>query len=346
MVTTYRDSGVDIEAGERAVELIRKRAEKTFRHYSGEVLLGIGGFGAAVLRPDGSVLGTATDGVGTKLLVASLMGKHDTVGIDLVAMCVNDLAVAGIKPELFLDYIAMGKQMPERTATIVGGIIDGCEQASMTLIGGEMAEMPGMYSPEHYDLAGFAVGFAESRGVLITGENIKSGMRVYGFPSSGVHSNGYSLIRRVFGIDPRNSWKAKRALNCIYPELDGRTLGEELLTPTVIYVKLIRDLCARHDIAGMVHITGGGLVDNPPRVMPDGCAVQLDLKRMREFEWIPSVFRLIQRKGNIADMEMLRTFNMGFGMLVVTPDNLKDYEEFLVGKVVAAETKKTQFVGL
>ena len=346
MVTTYRESGVDVEAGERAVELIRRRAEKTFRHYPGEVLLGIGGFGAAVLLPDGSVLGTATDGVGTKLLVASLMGKHDTVGVDLVAMCVNDLVVAGIKPGLFLDYIAMGKQISERTATIVGGIIDGCEQASMALVGGEMAEMPGMYKEETYDLAGFAVGFAKSRDMLVTGEKIMPGMRVYGFPSSGVHSNGFSLIRTVLGINPRNSWKAKRALNRVYPELNDRTLGEELLIPTVIYVKLIRDLLARHDIAGMVHITGGGLVDNPPRVMPSGCAVQLDLRRKWEVPFIPPIFHLIQSKGKIENMEMLRTFNMGLGILVVTPGELIDNEALFVGKIVAAETKETQFIGL
>lgn len=327
-MVTYKSSGVDISAGRKAVELIRKKAEQTFRHYSGEVLLGIGGFGAAVLLSDGRVMGLAVDGVGTKLLIAQLLDEHNTIGIDLVAMNANDLAVIGIKPELFLNYIAMGKQIPERTAVIIGGIIDGCEQSSMALVGGEMAEMLGMYKEEHYDLAGFAIGFATSRDMLITGKNIKPGMRVYGFSSSGVHSNGFTLIRDVL-IDPKNSWKAKRTLNKVYPELGGKTLGEELLIPTTIYVELISDLCARYDIAGMVHVTGGGLIDNPPRIMPDGCAMCIDLNSWE----IPKIFLLIKEKGKVSLDEMLRTFNMGLGLLVVSPDEIP--EGILVGKIVS-----------
>ena len=328
--TTYRDSGVDIEAGNKAVELIKEKAQKTFRHYDGKVLSGIGGFSGVVELADGRVMGASTDGVGTKLVLSIIMDKHDTIGIDLVAMCVNDLIVTGIIPALFLDYIAMGKQIPERTASIVDGIIEGCERAQTALLGGEMAEMPGLYKESDYDLAGFAIGFADSKEDLILGKDIKPGMKVFGFPSSGIHSNGYSLVRKVFDIDIDDFEKAKEILNEKHSVL-GRTLGEELLEPTAIYVKQIKSLLSKYKIAGMVHITGGGIIENPPRIVPGGCAVNI-----KKDSWeIPSIFKYIEEKGNIPFEELLRTFNCGIGLMVISGDDIQ--EGMFIGEVIKGD---------
>jgi len=328
---TYADAGVDIGAGAKAVDLIKVRAEQTFRHFKdGEILTGIGGFSALVKLPDGRIMAASTDGVGTKLILAILLGKHGSVGVDLVAMCVNDIAVCGISPAFFLDYIAMGKQIPERTSEIVGGIIYGCELAEAALIGGEMAELPGMYKEDDYDLAGFAIGLAESQGKLILGDRIRPGMNVYGVASSGVHSNGFSLIRRVFEIKDSEPEKARKILNRYYKTL-GCTLGEELLKPTEIYVRLIKQMRNRYDVAGLVHITGGGLVDNPPRILPEGCSMKIRIRAWKR----PPIFRLIRKRGGVNQMEMFRTFNCGLGLLVISPD--KVYEGEKIGEIVPGD---------
>lgn len=325
--TSYANSGVNIEAGNKAVDLIKDKAQKTFRHYEGNVLSGIGGFSGVVELPDGRVMGTSTDGVGTKLILATLLNKHNTIGIDLVAMCVNDLIVTGIQPSIFLDYIAMGKQIPERTALVVSGIIEGCDMAQSALLGGEMAEMPGMYKDEDYDLAGFAIGFADSKENLILGKNIKPGMRVYGFQSSGVHSNGYSLVRKVFNINMNERENTKKILGKHYASL-CRTLGEELLEPTIIYVKQIKSLLQKYTISGMVHVTGGGIIENTPRILPKDCAVHI-----KKDSWeMPPIFKIIQEKGNISTDEMMRTFNCGIGLIVISEDVIA--EGILIGEIV------------
>ena len=324
--TTYIKSGVNVEAGNKAVHIIKDRAQKTFRHYNGEIISGIGGFSGIVELADKRVMGTSADGVGTKLMLSIIMEKHETVGIDLIAMCVNDLIVDGITPSIFLDYIAMGRQIPERTSLIVNGIIQGCEQAETALLGGEMAEMPGMYKDNDYDLAGFAVGFADSKDNLISGKNIKPGMKVFGLPSSGVHSNGYSLIRKVFDIDTDNIEKTKKIL-AEHHSFIGKTLGEELLEPTTIYVKQIKLLLSKYEIAGMAHITGGGLIENPPRVLPQGCAINIKMGSWQ----INPIFRYIQHKGSISAREMLKTFNCGIGLIIISNDNIK--EAILIGEV-------------
>ncbi|MEK9151312.1 MAG: phosphoribosylformylglycinamidine cyclo-ligase [Patescibacteria group bacterium] len=324
---TYAQSGVDIEAGDRAVDLVKKKIHETFGYFPGKVLTKIGAFGGVAELKDGRIVASSTDGVGTKLIVASLMNKHATVGIDLVAMSVNDIAVLGIRPALFLDYIAMGKQIPERTKQIMTGIIRGCHEAEVALLGGEMAEMPDMYSKEEYDLAGFAVGFCDSKRDLILGQHIKPGMKVYGFPSSGVHSNGYSLVRKVFGIDFKNPKRAKKILRSKVPGL-ALTLGETLLTPTKIYVNIIQKLLAAYDIAGLVHITGGGLVENPPRVLPPGCAMKIRRNSWKQ----PRIFDAIRKTGNVSEHEMLRTFNCGIGLVVVSRDVIK--EGILIGEII------------
>lgn len=330
---TYKESGVDIGAGERAVDLIRKKAEATFRNLTvGKVISGIGGFSAIIELPDGRILAASSDGVGTKLMLAILLDRHESVGIDLVAMCANDMSVCGISPGFFLDYIAMGKQIPERTKVIVEGIIWGCDLAEAALIGGEMAELPGMYKEDDYDLAGFAVGFADSKNKLILGDRIRPGMKVYGIESSGVHSNGFSLIRRVFKIDNANPEKAKKILNRYYKSL-GCTLGEELLKPTQIYTKPINRMLRQYDVAGMVHITGGGLVENPPRILPEGCAMKIKARSWRR----PPIFGLIKKLGGIAEMEMLRVFNCGIGLLMISPDKITEGE--CIGEIISGDGK-------
>ncbi len=328
----YAKSGVDINAGNKAVNLIKNQAEKTLKYFPGKVLSGIGGFSGIVELSDKRIMGLATDGVGTKLVLSIVLDKHDTVGMDLVAMCVNDLAVTGLMPTVFLDYIAMGKQIPKRTQKIVNGIIEGCHQAECALLGGEMAEMPDMYSEQDYDLAGFAVGFADSKDDLITGNKIKVGMKIYGLPSSGVHSNGYSLVRKTFGIDLKKTDEAKKILNTNYPEL-GRTLGEKLMEPTIIYVKEIKKLMSNYDIAGMAHITGGGLIENIPRILSENCSASIN-----KDSWeVPAIFELIEKKGNISKLEMMRTFNYGIGLVVVTSDTIKN--AVLIGEVVRGNNK-------
>ncbi len=324
---TYTDSGVDITAGDLAVNLIKDKAQETLKYFPGKVLSAIGGFSGLVKLPSGQIMGSSTDGVGTKLVISILLNKHKTIGIDLVAMSVNDLIVSGLSPAIFLDYLAMGKQIPKRTQEIINGIIQGCHQAEAALMGGEMAEMPGMYSEDSYDLAGFAIGFADSQDKLISGKGIKPGMKVYGLPSSGLHSNGYSLVRKVFGIDLDKPHLAKKILNKFYPSLQ-RTLGEELLEPTKIYVKNVRGLLRQYQIEGLAHITGGGLLENIPRILPKGCAVNI-----KNGSWtIPNIFKLIREKGNISELEMLRTFNYGIGLVVITKDTIK--EAILIGEVI------------
>ncbi len=306
----YKKAGVDIDAGNEFVRRIRPLVRSTFRP---EVLTDIGGFGG-LFRFDPQkyrdpVLVSGTDGVGTKLRIAFLTGRHDTVGIDLVAMCVNDVAVCGAEPLFFLDYLAVGKLAVGKAETIVAGIAEGCRQAGCALIGGETAEMPGFYAEEEYDLGGFAVGVVE-RDQIIDGKRVRPGDVLIGLASTGLHSNGYSLARRVL-LDEAKMPLAERA-----PGLDA-TLGEVLLRPTRIYVKTIRALVASGDIRAIAHITGGGLTENIPRVLPEGCRAVI-----ARGSWTPpAVFGLIQSRGLVDDDEMARVFNLGIGLvLVVSPD--------------------------
>ena len=304
---SYRESGVDIDAGDALVERIKPFAKRTMR---AEVLAGIGGFGGLVeigKRFKEPVLVSGTDGVGTKLLLALAMNRHDTVGIDLVAMSVNDVLVQGAEPLFFLDYFACGKLDVDIAALVIKGIAQGCEQAGCALLGGETAEMPGMYPEGKYDLAGFAVGVVE-KSDIIDGRTIAAGDVVIGIASSGPHSNGFSLIRRILeqsGADLRAPF-------------DGTTLGAALLAPTRIYVKPVLSLLHAVPVKGMAHITGGGLVENVPRMLPDGLQA-----RLTRSSWTrPAVFSWLQRRGNVADDEMHRVFNCGIGMaLVVAPEH-------------------------
>ncbi len=302
---TYRDAGVDIDAGGDLVERIKPAVARTMRP---EVLTGLGGFGALfelpVDRYRRPVLVSGTDGVGTKLKLAIELDRHDTIGIDLVAMCVNDVLVQGAEPLFFLDYFASGQLDVARGAAIIAGIAEGCAQAGAALVGGETAEMPGMYAAGDYDLAGFCVGIVE-RDALLDGSRVRPGDVLLGLDSSGPHSNGYSLVRRVI-----EHAGADLAQPC-----DGATLGERLLAPTTIYVKPLLELLARHPVAALCHVTGGGLPENLPRVLPDGCRAVVEAGSWR---W-PEVFRWLQAAGNIATAEMFRTFNCGVGMVVVLP---------------------------
>lgn len=302
---TYRDAGVDIEAGNALVERIKPLVAATRRP---EVMAGIGGFGGMFALPPGRfkepVLVSGSDGVGTKLKLASMLDRHDTIGIDLVAMCVNDIVVHGAEPLFFLDYLATGKLHPDVAATVIGGIADGCKQAGCALIGGETAEMPDMYADGEYDLAGFVVGAVEREKVL-EGSDIRPGDVLVGLASSGVHSNGYSLVRRIV---------AKAGAD-LQSDFDGRTLGEALLAPTRIYVKAALKLLAQVEVHGFAHITGGGLTENIIRVVPAGLGVQID----RAGWELPAVFRWLADAGNVAESEMLRTFNCGVGFVVVCP---------------------------
>jgi len=304
---TYRDAGVDIDAGNALVELIKPAVKSTLRP---EVLTGLGGFGGLfqlnVERYQQPVLVSGTDGVGTKLLLARQFRRHDTIGIDLVAMCVNDILTSGAEPLFFLDYFATGSLRPERAAEVIAGIAEGCRQAGCALIGGETAEMPGLYEGEEYDLAGFAVGVVE-RASLIDGAGIRAGDRLLGLCSSGPHSNGYSLIRTVLersGADPQ------RALPGAAP---GTTLADALMAPTRIYVTRVLDLLKACPVAGLAHITGGGLTENIVRIIPAGLGIEIDLAAWQP----PPVFGWIKQQGNISEAEMLRTFNQGVGMVLV-----------------------------
>lgn len=303
---TYADAGVDIDAGNKAVHLMRDAVRSTFRP---EVLAEIGSFGGFFALNNGKyqepVLVAGTDGVGTKLRVAMMMDRHDTIGIDAVAMCVNDILVQGAEPLFFLDYLAVGRLVPEKVAAIVSGVAEGCRQAGCALIGGETAEMPGFYGPEEYDLAGFAVGVVE-RGKIVDGRKITAGDVLIGLPSSGLHSNGYSLARKV--LLEAAGFKADTYLDQL-----GRTVGEEMLEPTRIYVKAVLPLLEKFDIKGMAHITGGGLTENIIRVLPEGTGITIKLGT-----WdIPPVFDLIREMGSIEELEMLRTFNMGIGLVAI-----------------------------
>ena len=304
----YSKAGVNIEAGDVLVQRIRKMVGKNFR--SG-VITEIGGF-AGFFKPEWQryrepVLAAATVGVGTKLKIAMLMHKHDTVGIDLVAMCVNDLVVQGAEPLFFLDYLAVGKLDVDQAASIISGVVEGCRQAGCALLGGETAEMPGFYPPGEYDLAGFAVGMGE-RGGILSGEDIVPGDVVIGIPSSGLHSNGFSLVRKVLfehgGL----------TVDSVFPTLQC-TLGEELLKPTTIYVPLLLPLLQQYPIKGVAHITGGGLQLNLLRILPDHTRARLEQQSWE----IPAIFYLLQETGNISAAEMFRTFNMGIGMAMVAP---------------------------
>lgn len=302
----YKKSGVDIEAGYKAVELMKEHVAKTMRP---EVLGGLGGFsGAFSLEKfkgmEKPTLVSGTDGVGTKLKIAFTLDKHDTVGIDCVAMCVNDIACAGGEPLFFLDYVACGKNEPEKIATIVKGVAEGCLQSECALIGGETAEMPGFYPVDEYDLAGFAVGIVDEKD-LITGKDIKSGDTLIGITSSGVHSNGFSLVRSVFTI-------TEESLNTYYDSL-GKTLGEALIAPTKIYVKALKSVkAAGVKIKGCSHITGGGFYENIPRMLHDG--VRAVVKK-DSYE-VPAIFKMLQNDGDIEEKMMYNTFNMGIGMVL------------------------------
>ena len=302
----YKTAGVDIEAGYRSVELMKEYVKGTMRP---EVLGGLGGFSGAfslqkIKGMEKPVLLSGTDGVGTKIQLAFLMDRHDTVGIDCVAMCVNDVACAGGEPLFFLDYIACGRNFPEKIAAIVKGVAEGCKQAGAALIGGETAEHPGLMPEEEYDLAGFAVGVADEKD-LITGDNIKAGDTLIGIASSGVHSNGFSLVRKVFAV-------TKESLGVYYDEL-GTTLGEALLTPTRIYVKALRAVKdAGVTIKGCSHITGGGFYENIPRMLPEGVSARIQ----KDSYPIPPIFGLLQRTGSLEEKMMYNTYNMGLGMIL------------------------------
>ncbi len=322
----YKKAGVDIEAGYKSVELMKKYVKETMRP---EVLGGLGGFSgafslSAMKNMENPTLVSGTDGVGTKLKLSFLLDKHDTVGIDCVAMCVNDIACAGGEPLFFLDYIACGKNYPEKIATIVKGVAEGCKQSGAALIGGETAEMPGFYPEDEYDLAGFAVGIVDEKD-LITGKNIKPGDVLVGIASSGVHSNGFSLVRKVFDM-------TKESLNTYYEEL-GETLGEALIAPTKIYVKALKAVKdAGITIKGCSHITGGGFYENIPRMLPEG--VRAVVKK-DSYE-VPAIFKLLQEKGGLEEKMMYNTYNMGLGMVLAL--DAGDVEQAMESIRAAGET--------
>lgn len=313
MADAYRQAGVDIEAGYETVKKIKKHVTRTARN---GVLGQLGSFGGIFdltsLKMKEPVLVSGTDGVGTKLMLAFQMDQHDTIGIDCVAMCVNDIVVQGAEPLYFLDYIACGKAVPDKIEQIVKGIADGCEQAGCALIGGETAEMPGMYAEDEYDLAGFSVGACE-KDHLITGDEISEGDVLIGLPSNGVHSNGYSLVRKIFFEMQQFS------LDTQLPELD-MTLGEELLKPTKIYVKPLLEVLKKHHIKGMAHITGGGFIENIPRMLPKGLGANISLG-----SWpILSIFKAIEKYGELEQNEMFNIFNLGIGMVIAVPNEEAD----------------------
>ncbi|MGD8191800.1 phosphoribosylformylglycinamidine cyclo-ligase [Brevibacillus ginsengisoli] len=306
MSDAYKQAGVDIQAGNEAVEKMKKHVKRTFRP---EVMTDLGGFGALfklnAKKYENPILVSGTDGVGTKLKIAFAMDKHDTIGVDAVAMCVNDVVVQGAEPLFFLDYLACDKVIPEKIEAIVKGIADGCEQAGCSLIGGETAEMPGMYAEGEYDIAGFTVGVVDEH-KMIDGKNVKPGDVLIGIRSSGVHSNGFSLVRKVLLTDHQ------MRLDQHVEEL-GKTLGEELLTPTKIYVKSMLSLLEKFEIKAMAHITGGGFTENIPRVLPAGTQAEIDYG-----SWpIQPIFSLVEELGKVSRADMFRTFNMGIGMVLV-----------------------------
>ena len=323
---TYRDAGVDIDAGDALVDRIKPFVKRTHRP---EVLAGIGGFGALVELPAGyrkPVLVSGTDGVGTKLRLAIDTGRHDTIGIDLVAMCANDVVVQGAEPLFFLDYYATGKLSVDVAEAVIRGIAEGCTQAGAALVGGETAEMPGMYHGDDYDLAGFCVGVVEKESI-IDGSRVAAGDAVIGLASSGAHSNGYSLVRKLVAIAGADA----------KTQLDGRPLFDRLLTPTRIYVKSLLELIRGMPVHGLAHITGGGLTDNIPRVLPDGLEVALERRSWQRdplFDWM-------QQTGRIDGAEMYRTFNCGIGMVVIVPASQAD----AAVKMLAARGERASVIG-
>ena len=334
MSLTYKDSGVDKEAGYKQVKLIKNLVKQTFDQ---NVVSDLGGFGGMYrldsLDYENPILVSGTDGVGTKLELAFKADQHDTIGIDCVAMCANDILCQGAKPLFFLDYIATGKLIPEKMASVVAGVVEGCKQAGLSLIGGETAEMPGIYQEDHYDLAGFAVGIVDQKDVL-TPDKVQIGDKLIGLKSSGLHSNGFSLVRKI--IFELKDFQ----LDQYFPEL-GQTLGAELLTPTKIYTKEVMLLLAKYEIHALSHITGGGVIENLPRSLNEGQAVYWDLA---DYE-IPPIFKLLSEWGNVKLSEMFNTFNMGVGMVIFVAGNeaeavlreleAQDIEHSLMGEVIS-----------
>lgn len=338
MSINYKDSGVDVEAGQREVELIKHIVENT---HDSNVLSKLGGFSGLydlstfkdIKKP---VLVSGTDGVGTKVILAQMMDKNDTVGIDCVAMCANDVLCQGARPLFFLDYIATGKLLPERMAELVKGVAEGCNQAGASLIGGETAEMPGIYKEDDYDLAGFVVGIVD-KDKIIDGEKVEEGDIIFGLSSSGIHSNGYSLVRKLIFE------KMNFDLNM---EVEGlsKNLGETLLTPTKIYVKPMLSLMKDVEVRAMSHITGGGYYENIPRMVKDGLCAKVDVTGVK----VPEIFKLMKKWGNISDKDMYSTFNMGLGLIFVVKredrqaviDHFKDYDTlYEIGEIVKGEEK-------
>ena len=329
---SYKAAGVDVTAGYKSTELMKKAVQAT---YTNSVISDIGGFGGLyapqIKDMEEPILVSGTDGVGTKLKLAFLMDKHDTIGEDCVAMCANDVICTGARPMFFLDYMALGKNIPEKVATIVAGVAEGCKKANCSLIGGETAEMPGFYPIDEYDLAGFCVGVVDKK-KIIDNKTIEVGDKVIGLASSGVHSNGFSLVRKVFDINKEN-------LNEYIEEL-GTTLGEALLKPTKIYVKPILKLIKEVKVKGISHITGGGFYENMPRMLREGVALKIDKNSYK----VPAIFNLIAKKGNIPERDMYNTFNMGIGMCVIVPENEVEKaikilneageEAYLIGEVI------------
>lgn len=332
---SYKSAGVDITAGYRAVELMKSHVARTMTQ---GVLSGLGGFGGlfeldveGMKRP---VLVSGTDGVGTKLKIAFLMDKHDTVGIDCVAMCVNDVICCGAKPLFFLDYVAVGKNLPERVAAIVSGVAEGCVQAGCALIGGETAEMPGFYPADEYDLAGFSVGVVDKE-KIIDNTRMRAGDVMIALPSSGVHSNGFSLVRKLFDIEHKGVGQYQAEL--------GKTLGEALLTPTKIYVKPILALLKEVEVLGISHITGGGFYENIPRALCSGFSAKIEKAAVR----VLPIFSLMQKAGNIPEKDMFNTFNMGVGMCVTVPKEKADQalrilkaqgeDAYIIGEIIPGE---------
>ncbi|MBE6870717.1 MAG: phosphoribosylformylglycinamidine cyclo-ligase [Ruminococcaceae bacterium] len=333
---SYKAAGVDVTAGYRAVELMKSHIKRT--NIPG-VVSGIGGFGGLfelgdIKSYENPVLVSGTDGVGTKLKLAFLLDKHDTVGQDCVAMCVNDVICAGAKPLFFLDYIATGKNFPEKIAAIVKGVADGCVAANCALIGGETAEMPGFYPEDEYDLAGFTVGIVD-KSKIVDNKTVKAGDVIIGLPSSGVHSNGFSLVRKVFNIGSSD-------LSAYSDEL-GAGIGETLLTPTRIYVKPVLEMLKQVNVGGISHITGGGFYENIPRALPDGITAKIDKSALN----ILPIFSLLQKVGNIPERDMFNTFNMGIGMCIVLPKENADKalailnecgeKAYVIGETVAGD---------
>ena len=333
---SYREAGVNIEAGYEGVKLMRRHVARTMIP---GVVSDIGGFGG-LFAPDikgmaEPVLVSGTDGVGTKIRIAQLLDKHDTIGIDCVAMCVNDIICCGAKPLFFLDYIAIGKNEPEKVASIVSGVAEGCVQSGCALIGGETAEHPGMMAAGDYDLAGFSVGIVDKPKV-IDNSRMTPGDVILALPSSGIHSNGFSLVRKVFDVE-------HAALDWYVPEL-GRTLGEALLEPTVIYVKPVLRCMEAADVKGVSHITGGGFFENIPRCIPEGLGAKIDKAAVRT----PDIFKMLQEQGNISEHDMFNTFNMGVGMTVVVSKEdadraiaALDCGAYVVGEIVSGGEKVT-----